>query len=122
MLLCFIWNQLVYYKVYEKPFPSRSEEGHGRFVGISEHVGHAMTFKVLTDDTKEVIHRSEIRSALDPKATNLRLDDIFDGEEAKEFVKRMQTRIHQSAQETNNASQNGESTTNLNFEDMTWQE
>jgi hypothetical protein len=33
-----------------------SREKCGHFVGISESVGHAMTFKILTDDTLKVIH------------------------------------------------------------------
>ena len=86
MLLCFVWYQPVYYKVYERSFPSDSTEGRGRFVGISEHVGHKMTFKILTDDTRQVIYRSEVRSALDPNNTNLRIDTIFDGEVNQEFI------------------------------------
>jgi hypothetical protein len=73
-LLAFQWYEPVYYKMDESGFPSESPELTGRFVGISEHVGHAMTFKVLTDDTHKVIHRSAIRSALDPKERNLRVD------------------------------------------------
>jgi hypothetical protein len=38
---------------------------------ISESVGHAMTFKILMDDTLKVIHRSNVRSALNPHAKNL---------------------------------------------------
>jgi hypothetical protein len=34
-------------------------------------VGHAMTFKILMDDTLKVIHRSNVRSALNPHAKNL---------------------------------------------------
>lgn len=33
-------------------FPSGSREKLGHSVGIAEHVGHAMTFKILTDDMK----------------------------------------------------------------------
>ena len=47
-----------------------------RYVGIAENVGHMMTFKVLTDDTNKIIYRSEIRSALDSTARNLRADKI----------------------------------------------
>jgi hypothetical protein len=47
-------------------------------VGIAEHVGHAMTFKILTDDTRKIIYRSNIRSALDPKSRNLRMDPLND--------------------------------------------
>ena len=73
-LLCFQFWEPVYYKLDDSSFPSESTEKLGRFVGISEHVGHALTFKVLTDDTKKIIHRSRIRSALNPKERNLRID------------------------------------------------
>jgi hypothetical protein len=48
-------------------------------VGISEHVGHAMAFKILTIDTKKIIHRSGIRTAIDPTIPNLQAG-LFDGE------------------------------------------
>ena len=68
----------VYYKTHDPSFPSDSTEQSGRFVGIAEHVGHTMTFKVLTDDTQKVIYRSRIRSALKQSEANLRLDPIKD--------------------------------------------
>ena len=77
-LLCFRFWEPVYYKLDDSEFPSQSPEKLGYFVGISEHVGHALTFKVLTNDTKKIIHRSWIRSALDPKERNLRIDLAMD--------------------------------------------
>ena len=44
-------------------FPSGHPEKLGRFAGFAENVGHAMTYKVVTDDTNKIIHRSVIRSA-----------------------------------------------------------
>jgi hypothetical protein len=70
-LLCFHFWEPVYYKLDDSDFPSDSREKRGHFVGISESVGHAMTFKILTDDTLKVIHRSNVRSALNPHAKNL---------------------------------------------------
>jgi len=32
-------------------------------VGIAEHVGHAMTYKILTVDTQKVIYHSNVHSA-----------------------------------------------------------
>jgi hypothetical protein len=58
----------VYHKLDDSTFPSESRETLGRFVGIAEQVGHLMTFKILTDDTNKVVFRSNVRSALDPKA------------------------------------------------------
>jgi hypothetical protein len=70
-LLCFHFWEPVYYKFDDSDFPSDSHEKCGHFVGISESVGHAMTFKILTDDTLKVIHRSNVRSALNLHAKNL---------------------------------------------------
>ena len=87
-LLCFHWFQAVYYKIDDSDFPSDSREGKGRFVGISEHVGHALTFRILTDDTKRVIHRSNVRPADDPKDFNLRADLLLPYDRpVKQFVK-----------------------------------
>ena len=77
MIYRFKFYDRVYYKRDESRgganFPSQSNESVGRFVGFSEDVGHPMTYKVLTEDTLKVIHRSRIKLAsVDP---NLRLDD-----------------------------------------------
>ena len=88
-LLRFHWWEEVFYKIDDNPFPSESREAKGHFVGISEHVGHAMTYKILTIDTKKIIHRSGVRTALDPTIPNLRAD-LFDGETdapIKRFIK-----------------------------------
>ena len=49
------WEE-VYYHHDDSDFCSDTREGHGHFVGIAEHVGHAMTFKILTSDTHKVIY------------------------------------------------------------------
>jgi hypothetical protein len=46
-----------------------------------------MTFKILMDDTLKVIHRSNVRSALNPHAKNLRLDPLEPGNVATPIVK-----------------------------------
>ena len=74
VLLQFAFWEPVYYKLDDSSFPSDSSELRGRFVGIAEHVGHVMTFLILTDDTQRVIPRSNVRSALNPDARNSRLD------------------------------------------------
>ena len=49
-----------------------------------------MTYKILTDDTKKVIHRSNVCLADDHLTPNLRLD-LFDGEKvSSNFVKSIQ--------------------------------
>ena len=79
-ILRFSFYQPVYYAVNEPSFPSDSREARGRFVGIAEHVGHAMTFKVLTEDTNKILERSLVR-AVDPAAPNKRVDPVPEEEE-----------------------------------------
>jgi len=79
-LLRFRWYQPVFYALDDVSFPSSSKEALGYFVGLSTNCGHAMTFKVLTEDTHRVIVRSMVRPADDPTRPNLRLTNIFDGE------------------------------------------
>lgn len=61
VLLKFFFWQKVYYKKVDSGFPSESTEALGHIVGISEHCGHALTWKVLTDDTQQIIFRSLVR-------------------------------------------------------------
>jgi hypothetical protein len=75
------------FKLDDSDFPSDSHEKCGHFVGISESVGHAMTFKILTDNTLKVIHRSNVRSALNLHAKNLRLDPLEPGDIATPIIK-----------------------------------
>ncbi len=75
-LLRFYWWEPVYFKVDDAPFPSTSREERGHFVGLSHNVGHAMTFKILSDQSLTVLHRSNVRSANDPSDPNLRLDPL----------------------------------------------
>ena len=81
-LLVFSFWQPVYVLKDEKEctFPSKSTEVHGCFVGISKHIGHAMTFQILLDDTKEIVHCSLVSSALDPDLLNLRLEHDHPGD------------------------------------------
>jgi hypothetical protein len=71
--------QLVSYKCYEASFPSDSKEALGHIVGISEHCGHAQTYKILNSDTEHIIYRSLLRPAT-PTDANLRAG-MFGGEQ-----------------------------------------
>ena len=75
-LLVFTFCQPVYVLLDEKEqhFPSKLKEVCSRFVGISEHIGHAMTFLVLLDDTKEIVSRFLVYSALGTDLLNRRLE------------------------------------------------
>ena len=86
-LLFFRWYEPVYYNVDDSNFPSDSREKCRRWVGVAEHVGHTMTFKILTDDTRKIIYHSNIRSALDPNSQNLRMDLLNDDKLVQSIIK-----------------------------------
>jgi hypothetical protein len=62
--------------VDDSPFPSDSWGKCEYFVGIAAHVGHAIMFKVLMDDTHKIMYCLNIWSAVDSKTRNLWLDPI----------------------------------------------
>jgi len=69
------YREKVYYQRYENTleYPADSREDVGYFVGFSENVGHAMTFKILTlADPPQILHRSRLRRV--GGEPNLRVD------------------------------------------------
>ena len=74
------------------PTPS-SEERAARWVGFGEHVGDALTHKLLDDDTKKILYRSAVRPS-DSVHPNKHL--VSDGGESSQtpkpiiFVRSMQ--------------------------------
>ena len=83
-LLRFYFYQKVYFRKYEDDYPGK-DEIMGYWVGISEHVGHHMTYKIYNPDTKRILHRSVVRP-VDPHDRNIRAD-LLAGEQ--EFEDRM---------------------------------
>ena len=67
----------VYYKVDENEpdhrFPSQSNQKQGHWVGFADNKGDHLTWKILTDETNQIITRSAVRSAT-KTSSNLRLD------------------------------------------------
>ena len=84
-LLHFSFWDPVYYKLDNSDFPPGSTEGSGHWVGIAENVGHAMTYQIPTDDTKKVIYRSNVCSALTKEDRNKHVD-ILGGEEVAPII------------------------------------
>jgi hypothetical protein len=74
VFLQFHFWEPVYFKTRDNNFPSSSGERLGWWVGIHEHCGDALTYKVLAQDTMKLIPVSTIRSAAKDGAHNLRLD------------------------------------------------
>jgi hypothetical protein len=53
----------VYSKLSESSFTSESKEALGHIVGISEHCGHALTYKIFSSESDVIIYRSLLRPA-----------------------------------------------------------
>ena len=74
--LHFSFWEPVYYEVDENEsdhkFPSHSNEKRGYWVGSADYKGDHLTWKILTDETNQLITRSAVRSAKIP-SPNLRL-------------------------------------------------
>ena len=95
-MLQFTFYEPVYCAKYEGSFPKDTTECVGRFVGIADTVGHAMTFYVLTE-IRKVIARAVLRTArktgpcrnlkADPDVEALQDDDDEDDGHAQEFRK-----------------------------------
>jgi hypothetical protein len=68
--------QPVYYEDHEMGFPSRSIEKRGRWAGVCNHIGDTLTYWVLTDDTQQLIVRSNVRAATIAEIANKRADYV----------------------------------------------
>ena len=88
-LLCFYFWEPVLYAV-DNNFPSMSPEKTGRFVGFAPNIGDVLTFRILTDDTKQLITRSVVRPRTTSSNPNRRLDP-FGGEENQPVAKPVMT-------------------------------
>ena len=79
--LQFTFYQRVLYLDPSASFP-RNKELPGRFVGVAENTGDALTYYVLTDHTNQIIARSVVRPASeDPMIANQRANHEIDPQE-----------------------------------------
>ncbi len=67
--LMFQFYERVHYLDHESSFPS-SKEKPGYFVGVAKNVGDKLTFKILTEDTRQLIYHSIVQSATEPNTIN----------------------------------------------------
>ena len=92
IMLMFLFWDIVYCPRYKDQHyvgqigSEKSSEIRGRFVGFAWDVGHALTFKILTDDTKMVICRSRLRIAKVGE-NNLKLDAIAGADPERVFIR-----------------------------------
>ena len=85
-LMQFRWFEPVLYHAPDASFPSESTESTeklGRWVGVADHVGDALTYLILDDASQLVVPRSVVRTALSAQHPNLRATTPQqDGEES----------------------------------------
>ena len=60
ILLMYTFYQSVYYTSPNQSFPSTSEEKHTFWVGFGEHIGDAITHKLLDSSSNKIIYRSDV--------------------------------------------------------------
>ena len=56
----YTFYQSVYYASHNQSFPSTSEAKHAFWVGFCEHVGDAITYKLLDSSSHKIIYRSAV--------------------------------------------------------------
>ena len=104
VLLRFSFWERVYFKIdedQEQPqWPSDTKERAARVIGISDSVGHAMTYTLLTEDTKQEIHRSRLRTADDESIKNVRVDTSNDSDSGEKDPLLIRSKIDQLKGET----------------------
>ena len=52
--------QSMFYASHNQSFPSTSEEKHAFWVGFGEHVGDAITHKLLDSSSNKIIYHSAV--------------------------------------------------------------
>ncbi|KAL7563652.1 hypothetical protein ACA910_013388 [Epithemia clementina (nom. ined.)] len=73
IMLLYIFYQQVLYATHDQSFPSDSEERLAYWVGFGEHVGDALTHKLLDAKTNKIIYRSAVRPLNQSEHPNKRL-------------------------------------------------
>ena len=77
LLFFYFWEPIYYLlDATEQSFPGKSKKKRGRWAGVSEDIGPKMCFKIVDDDSGEIIQRSTIRSANKPGTANLQVDPL----------------------------------------------
>ena len=61
IILLYTFYQPLFYPTHNQSYPSASEERAARWVGFGDHVGDALTHKLLDDHNKKIIFRSAVR-------------------------------------------------------------
>ena len=76
ILMNYTFYQSVYYACHNQSLPSTSEENHAFWVGFGEHVGDAITHKLLDSSSNKIIYQSAVCPADDLHPNKHLLTDL----------------------------------------------
>ena len=78
MLLNFYFWQPVYYLLdpEDQLFGIKSKEKRARWASVDEYIGAKMCYKLVDDESSNIVCRSVIQSATEPGTDKLRIDPI----------------------------------------------
>ena len=80
VLMMYTFYQSVYYASHNQSFPSANDEKHAFWVCFSEHVGDAITHKLLDSSSKQIIYGSAVHSPDDLHPNKHLLSDLGESE------------------------------------------
>ena len=80
ILMMYTCHQSVYYASHNQSFLSTIEEKHAFWVGFGEHVGDAITHKLLDSSSNKIIYRSAAHPADDIHPNKCLLSDLEESE------------------------------------------
>ena len=63
IIMMYTFYQSVFYASHNQSFPSTSEEKHAFWVGFGEHIGDAITHKLLDSSSNKIIYHSAVQPA-----------------------------------------------------------
>ena len=70
IIMIYTFYQSVYYASHNQSFPSTSEEKHAFCIGFGQHVGDAITHKLLDSSSNKILYRSAVCPADDIHPTD----------------------------------------------------
>ena len=76
IIMMYTFFQSVYYASHNQSFPSTSEGKHAFWVGFGEHVGDAITHKLLNSSSNKILCRSAVHPADDIHPNKHLLTDL----------------------------------------------
>ena len=99
----------MHFNIDNAGFPSKSTEIKGRFVGISENAGHAMTFRIFNPAASKIADRSNVMLVDEPDLPNLKADCLAAPDVAKSLCDEQAKAARDAGEDSTSASTRADS-------------